>query len=119
MDCPESNLMTINTITTTSTSNGRSKIVNRLMGRDFPIDPVEVPSLRSQMEGKLNMIIGLANDEIGYILPKSQWDTEPPYAYGREKAQYGEFNSFGPEVGPVLHQASLEALRDLHAALGS
>ena len=69
------------------------------------------------MKGKLNMIIGLANDEIGYIVPKSQWDTKPPYAYDREKPQYGEFNSFGPEVAPQLHKASLKVLEDLHQSL--
>ena len=86
-------------------------------GRDFPIDPVEVPPLRSLMRGKLNMIIGLANDELGYIVPKSQWDVEAPYAYGRDKPQYGEENSFGPEAGPTLHAASVEVLKGLHQAL--
>ena len=32
------------------------------------------------------------------MLPKTQWDTEAPYAYGREKPQYGEENSGGPLV---------------------
>ncbi len=88
-------------------------------GQDFNIPPVEVPPLRSQMAGKLNMIIGLANDELGYIVPKSQWDVEPPYAYGRDKPQYGEENSFGPEVAPQLHAASLEVLGQLHGVAGN
>ena len=25
------------------------------------------------------MIIGLANDELGYIIPKRQWDEKPPF----------------------------------------
>lgn len=86
-------------------------------GRDFEIDPVEVPALRSQMKGKLTMIVGLANDELGYIVPKSQWDTKPPFAYGRQKAQYGEENSFGPEVAGQLHKAALQVLSELHAIL--
>ncbi|MEI2726707.1 MAG: hypothetical protein V9H26_25245 [Verrucomicrobiota bacterium] len=69
-------------------------------GADYPGPPLEVPALRSQMKGKLNMMVGLANDELGYIIPKSQWDTELPYAYGRTKSpQYGEENSPGPDVG--------------------
>jgi len=88
-------------------------------GQDFAIPPQEVPPLRSQMRGTLNMIIGLANDELGYIIPKSQWDTRPPYAYGKEKPQYGEVNSFGPEVAPTLHREMLGILDRLHAAIGS
>ena len=48
------------------------------------------------------MMIGLANDEIGYIIPKRQWDEKPPFCYGRKKAQYGESNSLGPETAPIL-----------------
>jgi len=85
-------------------------------GQDFAIAPVEVPPLRGEMQGKVNMIIGLANDEIGYIIPKSQWDTEPPHAY-REKAQYGEENSGGPDLAPTLHRESLALLERMHRAL--
>ena len=55
-------------------------------------------------------LIGLANDELGYIIPKSQWDSEPPYAYGRDEPQYGERNSTGPETAPVVMQALMELL---------
>ncbi len=80
-------------------------------GADFACAPIEIPPLRSKMHGKMNMVIGLANDEIGYIIPKSQWDVEPPYAYGRtNKPQYGEDNSFGPNVAVVLHRESLALL---------
>jgi hypothetical protein len=85
-------------------------------GADYPGSPVEVPPLRPQMQGKLNMIIGLANDEVGYIIPKTQWDVKPPYAYGRTKSpQYGEENSPGPEVGPAIHHEALELLQRFHA----
>ena len=85
-------------------------------GRDFPIDPVEVPPLYSRMTGKMNLMIGLANDEIGYMIPKSQWDTKPPHAYGRDKPQYGEVNSGGPEVGPTYHREALALLERMHQA---
>lgn len=89
-------------------------------GQDFPIGPVEVPPLRAEvMKGKMNLVIGLANDEIGYIIPKSQWDTEKPYAYGRtDSPQYGEENSGGPEVAPVIHREAKALLERMHTALG-
>ncbi len=84
-------------------------------GQDYPIAPVEVPPLRGEMQGKLNCIVGLANDEVGYIIPKSQWDTKPPYAYGRtDKPQYGEENSFGPEVAGGVHKGAMKVLEQLH-----
>ena len=55
-------------------------------GADYPGEPIEVPPLRPQMKGELNLVFGLANDEIGYILPKTQWDTKSPFTYGRDKA---------------------------------
>ena len=84
-------------------------------GADYPGAPVEVPPLRPQMKGKLNMIIGLANDEVGYIIPKTQWDAKPPYAYGRTKSpQYGEENSPGPEVAPTIHREAMALLKRFH-----
>jgi hypothetical protein len=73
-------------------------------GADFPDAPVE-PAIYKQMPGPYRMMIGLANDEIGYIIPKRQWDEKPPFCYGRKTAQYGEVNSVGPETAPVLCQA--------------
>jgi len=86
-------------------------------GGDFPGEPIEVPPLRKQMRGKVNMVIGLANDEIGYIIPKTQWDVDPPFAYGRDKDQYGEENSGGPDVAPVIHKEALAVLERLHGLL--
>ncbi len=74
-------------------------------GADFTMKPFEVPPIRKLMEGKLQLIWGLANDEIGYIIPKSEWDEKPPYLYNRKKRLYGEVNSLGPETGPVLYKA--------------
>jgi len=80
-------------------------------GGDFGLSPQEVPSIREMMPGKFKFVIGLANDEIGYIIPKSQWDAKPPYAYGRDKPQYGEENSLGPETAPILHNNLKELLK--------
>jgi hypothetical protein len=77
-------------------------------GADFPGAAVE-PGFYQQMKGPYRMLIGLANDEVGYIIPKRQWDEKPPYCYGRKTAQYGEGNSLGPETAPLL----CSAFRDL------
>jgi hypothetical protein len=77
------------------------------------IEPVEVPPVRELMPGKYKFVIGLANDEIGYIIPKSQWDVKAPFTYGRENAPYGEVNSLGPETAPVLHRNLLEMLEEM------
>lgn len=83
-------------------------------GRDFNIDPVEIPSVREMMQGKFKFIFGLANDEIGYIIPKSQWDVKEPFAYGRKDSQYGEENSLGPETATILHRNLKEMLSELN-----
>ncbi len=48
------------------------------------------------------MLIGLGNDELGYFIPKRQWDEKPPFCYGLKKSQYGEENSVGPEAAPII-----------------
>jgi hypothetical protein len=85
-------------------------------GRDFLIEPAEVPSVRDMMTGRYKFVFGLANDEIGYIIPKSQWDVKEPLAYGMKEAQYGEENSLGPETGPLLHGSLKEMFSELNQA---
>lgn len=82
-------------------------------GNDFGIQPVETPSIREMMPGKYKFIIGLANDEIGYIIPKSQWDVKAPYTYGRDNSPYGEENSLGPETAGIIHTNLKEMLGEL------
>jgi hypothetical protein len=81
-------------------------------GADFPDAPPE-PSVQEIVPSDLWMLFGLANDEIGYIMPQRQWDRRPPYAYRRTSPQYGEINSCGPDVAPLI----MAALRDRVAAL--
>lgn len=80
-------------------------------GADFPQAPVE-PSIYGSMQAKHKMLFGLANDELGYIIPKRQWDSKPPFCYGRKKDQYGEENSCGPEMAPII----CDMFRQLSAA---
>jgi hypothetical protein len=82
-------------------------------GADFRSKPLETPPLRSLMRGKYKFILGLANDELGYIIPKSEWDEKEPYLYGSKQKPYGEINSVGPDTAPKLYQSLAEILRDL------
>ncbi len=82
-------------------------------GVDFPDAPLE-PSVKSILGDRPWMLMGLANDEVGYILPKRQWDKVAPYAYEKPDGQYGEINSCGPETAPIL----MRALQEVVAKLG-
>lgn len=77
-------------------------------GADYPDAPIE-PIVYKLISSPYKMLIGLANDEIGYIIPKRQWDEKPPFCYGRKQPQYGEINSLGPDTAPLL----LDAFRKL------
>lgn len=76
-------------------------------GADFPDAPME-PAIYDQLKSKHRMLIGLANDELGYFIPKRQWDEKAPFCYGLKKAQYGEMNSVGPDAAPVICTAFKE-----------
>jgi len=84
-------------------------------GVDYPRAPIE-PAVAKLMGGTQWMLFGLANDEIGYIIPKRQWDRRAPYAYGRATAQYGEINSCGPDAAPIVMQALADCVAELPAA---
>jgi hypothetical protein len=79
--------------------------IERPPGADFDVEPVEVPSLRELMPGKIKFVFGLANDEVGYLVPKSEWDQKAPYLYGAKSPPYGEINSCGPESAGLIHRA--------------
>lgn len=70
---------------------------------DYPEAPLEKP-VAQILPGDKWLLFGLANDEIGYIIPKRQWDQRGPFAYDG-KRQYGEINSCGPEVAPIIMRA--------------
>jgi hypothetical protein len=81
-------------------------------GQDFLTGPVEVPAARDMMKETYKFIIGMGNDELGYIIPKSEWDEETPYIYGVNEPPYGEINSLGPETSPILYQEIQQLIRD-------
>lgn len=80
-------------------------------GADFGIAPLEIPPLREMMPGRIKFVFGLANDEIGYIIPKSEWDVEPPHLFGG-KRPYGEVNSCGPDTAFRIHQALRDRIEE-------
>jgi hypothetical protein len=87
-------------------------------GIQIPQDPgadlqgeLPEPALRTMMSGRFRFVIGVCNDELGYIIPISQWDEKPPFAYGRDGPQYGEGNSAGPQTAPILVEAFADILR--------
>jgi hypothetical protein len=73
-------------------------------GADFPGAPRE-RALHTLLSSEYKLVLGLANDEIGYVIPRSQWDAKKPFAYGRAEDQYGEINSVGPSAAARLAEA--------------
>jgi hypothetical protein len=82
-------------------------------GADYGIGPQEIPTIQSQIPGQFKFFAGMSNDMVGYIVPKSQWDVDPPFTYTNEDRPYGEINSLGPETGPKIHSAVLKILKEL------
>jgi hypothetical protein len=78
--------------------------ITRYPGADFPDAPCE-PTIRAHLQSKYQFVFGLANDELGYIIPKAEWDEEPPWLKNKKDRWYGEINSAGPEMAGAVTQA--------------
>jgi hypothetical protein len=78
--------------------------VERYAGADYPDAPIE-PPIKKMMTAAYKMLAGLADDEIGYIIPKAEWDEKPPYLNNAREPWYGEVNSVGPEAAPRIAEA--------------
>lgn len=65
------------------------------------------PYFYDQMGGEYNWIIGLGNDEVGYIIPEYnfQLDDSSPYLQEADGDHYEETNSLGPETAALLSDA--------------
>ena len=85
----------------------------RYSGADFPDAPIETP-IKQLMTADFKMLVGLADDEIGYIIPKAEWDEKEPWLNSAPKAWYGEANSVGPEAAPRIVGALEGILRSQH-----
>ena len=84
--------------------------VEKYAGADFPAAAVE-PAIKPMMKAPFRMLFGLANDEIGYIIPKSEWDEKAPWLQNAPKRWYGEVNSIGPEAAPAIAAAFAALVR--------
>jgi hypothetical protein len=85
--------------------------VERYSGADFPDAPIE-PAIKQSMKAPHRMLFGLANDEVGYIIPKAEWDAKAPWLQDAKKAWYGEVNSPGPETAPRIVGAIIELIKE-------
>ncbi len=72
---------------------------------DFPGAPREEPPLLDLVPGRVKAVVGLADDELGCVIPKTEWNEWPPYAYGLPLPQYGEAMSASFDLGPLIHEA--------------
>ena len=74
--------------------------------------PQEVPHLRSRFPNKLNLMVNLANDAIGYIIPKSEWDEDAPWIYGENEETYGEVVSLGPNTALIIYENLVKLIEE-------
>jgi hypothetical protein len=75
---------------------------------DRPGEAAEVP-VRSILKAPVRLVVGTCGDDLGDIIPASEWDEKAPFAYGLKAAQRGEESSPGPRTAGLL----LKALADL------
>ncbi len=78
--------------------------VARYPGADYAEAPIE-PVLREHLRTKYQFIFGLGNDEIGYLIPKAEWDEKPPWLKNAAEPWYGEVNSVGPDAAAAVLRA--------------
>jgi hypothetical protein len=64
--------------------------------------------LKAAMTARAKFVIGLANDELGYILPRDAFVL--PEDYLNPGQQYEESMSIGPEAGPLITDALIALL---------
>lgn len=84
-----------------------SSYIERPENADFSDAEPETPVMASMPDAPLRAILNNANDALGYIIPKTQFDMESPFAYD-PKGQYGEENSVGEHAGPRITGAVAE-----------
>jgi hypothetical protein len=83
--------------------------ITRYPGADYP-DAAFEPTLRQHLKTKFQFILGLGNDELGYFIPKAEWDDQPPWLLNRAERWYGEINSAGPNVAAVVLHGLVELI---------
>lgn len=82
--------------------------IERYSGADYPSAPEEQAIKKTMMTAPYRMLFGLADDEIGYLIPKAEWDEKAPWLRGASRRWYGEVNSTGPDAAPKITQTPQE-----------
>lgn len=86
--------------------------ITRYEGADFhdaPMEPV-LMDYAIKTGAKFVFVIGLANDEIGYIIPQCEWDETPPWLNNAPHRPYGEVNSVGWKAARIINEALVALL---------
>mgnify|MGYP001773737476 CR=1 FL=1 len=89
--------------------------ITRYPGADFqnaPFEPVLMDYTR-KTGAKFIFVVGLANDEIGYIIPQCEWDEQPPWLNNAPQRPYGEVNSVGWKAARVVNEGIVALLKSL------
>ena len=76
-------------------------------GADYP-DAAKEPHANEIVPDGTWMLFGLANDEVGYLMPQRHWDQVSPFIYDPSGPQYGEINSCDPRAASVIMSALRE-----------
>ncbi len=85
--------------------------ITRYSGADYPHALFE-PSLRPYLKTHHRFIFGLGNDEIGYLIPKAEWDSRPSWLQNRNQRWHGEINSVGPDVAGIITRALVRLIEE-------
>lgn len=93
---------------------GREAITVDYALRNYPAYPFPaIPGMRARMPGEHRFLIGLANNELGYLVPEPDYlDDDNPHLGGRKAEDhpnyYEESVSPGKKAGTVLCNVALE-----------
>ena len=68
-------------------------------------------ALRSMLRAPVRLVAGACGDDLGDIIPISEWDEKAPFASGLKTAPRGEETSPGPRTAPLLWAAFEDLLR--------
>lgn len=66
--------------------------------------------LKEAMAGKYNFVIGLGNDELGYIIPEEEWDWTGTWIDADWSGKYEESVSVGPETAIIVESTLMKML---------
>jgi hypothetical protein len=66
--------------------------------------------LKEAMTGKYNFVIGMGNDELGYIIPEEEWDWTGTWIDADWTGKYEESMSVGPSTAIIIESTLMKML---------